>query len=497
MKHHRTTYSDKVGELWQAIDPEMKSSARALMAFFGGDFRDTIRECEVGISGTDTESRNALVFTKGWAHLMVGEFEVAARDFSTWIGREAERDETPTSLGHQFRAECYERLGQWKPALSDLDTAIARADDVSDLPDLHYRRAGVRAELGVLDAAIEDYDTVLHLNPQHPMAPLHRYFLKQPVPDALEFAASLRLSERAAENLPAPPPQPTLNTALDKLVDGNLEAAINICNWLLEYQPEEKNTVFVIGLAKDLRGRRFGKKYNYLEADKDYNAAIEDYSVLLDQHPDSHFSTLAAARRGQLLLTLGSAGDRECLTGAIADFSMVIDRKPTDASAYLHRGRAYLARYDYEEAVSDFNQVIDLDPENSVPYELNGIVALLHLKGKPDYEFAVGTFREARKYCVEDSPTEMRLMLFESAAEYVYKRYDQALVLLREVEARVESLRGWDWHEFQRKLMLLRNHLDPKIEDAEVIEASERVKADCHDAIKVIYDAFAIELRAA
>ena len=157
---------------------------------------------------------------------------------------------------------------------------------------------------------------------------------------------------------------PTLKTALDKLIEGNIEAALNICHFLTQYRPEEMNTLFVRGLATDIRGRNSANIGNYPEAEKDYATAIEDYTRLLDEHPDSYFSTLAVDRRGQLQLAL------RLLKGAITDFSRVINQEPRNSLAYFHRGQAHFERYNFESAISDLDDAIRLDPDLSDSYEI-------------------------------------------------------------------------------------------------------------------------------
>ena len=258
---------------------------------------------------------------------------------------------------------------------------------------------------------------------------------------------------------------PTLKTALEKLVEGNIEAALNVCHWISDYRPEEGNTVFVLALAHDFRGRRFGKLGHYGAAEKAYEIAIHHFTRFLDQHPDSHFSTLAADRRGQLRLALGFP---DAIAGAIKDFSQVIDQEPTNTLAYLNRGQAYFQRYDFDAAISDLDRSISLDEKQSAPYELKGEIALLHSEEEAGHRLAVHQFRKARAYC-ENLPTEMRLQLFEAAAEYLDERYDEAKALLREIETHMEKLRGWDWHEFRQKVDILQSRLE--MNALEVIEA--------------------------
>lgn len=473
MKHEKTEIQ---------LNMESHVSVAALIALLRGDFADAIRECYVGISDASISERlrDTLVLLKGCAHAMQSDLENAEEDFSTWI----RHNESDSSLGYNFRADIYERVGEWENALADLNQAILRtASDSPEAAAFLFRRATVWAELGERDASIRDYQTVVDVNPEHPTAVIHLILLKQGSAAALETAALLREKERDI-SIRVSEPEPTLDTALDRLVASDLEGALEICEWLSENRPDEINTVFVRGLAKDFRGRRFSEAGNTAEAENDYQAAIHDYSNLLDNHSeDSHFTTLAADRRGQLRLAIGS---QAAIAGAIEDFSHVITQDPANPLVYLHRGQSYLARYDFEEANQDFNRVFNCNPDNtlmSLAYELNGTIALLNAR----HADAVQLFKKARNYA-EGSPTEMHPMLFQAAGEYLQAHYETASALLIEIESRVSTLQGRARYEFERKLRLLQTELRPKIEAPEVPE--DRGKAKCDAILNWLYEFF-------
>ena len=278
---------------------------------------------------------------------------------------------------------------------------------------------------------------------------------------------------------------PNIQNALEQLVVGNIESALNICDFLEEFCPEVNDTEFVRGLSTDLRGRRYGKIGLYPAAETEYEAAIDHFTRFLIKHPNnSHFSTLAANRRGQLRLALND------LPGAIMDFSTVIEREPKNALAYFHRGRAYFEQYDFPSAVSDLDISIRLDEKRrSEPYELKGVMALLYRK----YPSARNYFKQARQYC-DSRPEKMRYMLFEAAGEYLNDNYSAAEVLLRNVEGMADLLRGWEWHEIQQKIKILKDHLAPKIEAPEITAVRDmerqQLKTTCDAILKRIFEFF-------
>lgn len=473
-------------------EKDVPVSATALFALLRGDLPNAIRDCDVGMSEANISSqlRGSLVLMRGCTYAMQRDFENAKQDFSTWIAR----DESDSSLGYNLRADIYENLGDWENALADLNQAILRTEShSSEAAALLFRRATIWAELGEPDMAIKDYEAVANLNPEHPTAVLHLLLLVEGSASALETAALLREKERDV-SVGVSEPEPTLDTALDQLVAGDLEGALEICEWLSENRPDEVNTVFVSGLAKDLQGRRFSEAGNTAEAENDYHAAIRDYADFLDNpsSEDSEFRTLASDRRGQLQLAIAqeAIGDRrrQLLAGAIADFSHVIARDPQNPLVYLHRGQSYLARYDYEEASQDFNRVFDCNPDPdimSLAYELNGTVFLLNLH----HAEAVELFKEARDYA-EDSPTEKRLMLSQAVGEYLQKNYETALALLREIESSgvPTTLQGRARYAFERKLELL----EKKLREVEGPgdRFPSRFKAECDAILKRLNELF-------
>jgi tetratricopeptide (TPR) repeat protein len=61
---------------------------------------------------------------------------------------------------------------------------------------------------------------------------------------------------------------------------------------------------------------------------------------------------------------------------AIADYGEAIRLNPEDATAYVGRGSAYLAKGDGDRAIADLDKAIRLNPEYSWVYRIRGIAYL-------------------------------------------------------------------------------------------------------------------------
>jgi RNA polymerase sigma factor (sigma-70 family) len=74
-----------------------------------------------------------------------------------------------------------------------------------------------------------------------------------------------------------------------------------------------------------------------------------------------------------------------------ADGGAVPQGNPQDAAAYLKRGRTYLNRGNYDQAIADFNQVLQLDTKSAGAYFSRGRANKL----KGNYEQALADYNEA------------------------------------------------------------------------------------------------------
>ena len=126
------------------------------------------------------------------------------------------------------------------------------------------------------------------------------------------------------------------------------------------------------------------------------NIAVTD-SVYLEEEPlrigSADISSSAEYREsGKQKLIEGDT------VGALNDFTIAIERNPTDSLNYIFRGEILMAGSNYVQAVSDFNNAVRLDPTAVVAYYDR---ALAHIKmeqlddAKRDLDFAVNAYAAA------------------------------------------------------------------------------------------------------
>ena len=116
---------------------------------------------------------------------------------------------------------------------------------------------------------------------------------------------------------------------------------------------------------------------------KEYEAAIEDYSVAIDYDPNS---SIAYYNRGSAYNSLGKYDT------AIADYNKAISITPDYADAYNNRGFAYNSLEQYDEAIADYNKAIRLGPDYTYAYNNRG---LLHIGNLGKYDEAIADYNKA------------------------------------------------------------------------------------------------------
>lgn len=122
---------------------------------------------------------------------------------------------------------------------------------------------------------------------------------------------------------------------------------------------------------------------------------------------------------------------------AISDFDEVLNQNPDNQIARYDRGAAYMLRGEYDEAIPDFNEVLNRDPDNQIARYNRGVAYTL--KGK--YDEAISDFTEM----LERSPSDKSSACsqgFNYAAVYIARgnvysvkgEHDQAISDFNEAE---------------------------------------------------------------
>jgi tetratricopeptide (TPR) repeat protein len=98
--------------------------------------------------------------------------------------------------------------------------------------------------------------------------------------------------------------------------------------------------------------------------------------------------------------------------------SSMIQRDPTDASAYHSRGVAYQLKGDFASAMSDYNKAIELKPDYAPAYESRGRA----FASKGDYTSAVADVTKAGELTPKPAPRPKANKPANAKAKVVAKR---------------------------------------------------------------------------
>ena len=218
----------------------------------------------------------------------------------------------------------------------DFDAAINAYDAVLRLNPNHaeaYNNRGLaRDALGQHEAAIADYDAALRLNPNaeaYNNRGVERNALGQHEAAIADYDAALRLNPNHAKAYN--------NRGGARYALGQYEAAIADCDSALRLKPDYAKAYNNRGLARDALGQ--------------HEAAIADCDSALRLKPDY---TEAYYNRGLARLGLGQH------EAAIADCDVTLRLKPNYAKAYYTRGLAELQLNRIDAARQDFERVLNL-----------------------------------------------------------------------------------------------------------------------------------------
>jgi tetratricopeptide (TPR) repeat protein len=86
----------------------------------------------------------------------------------------------------------------------------------------------------------------------------------------------------------------------------------------------------------------------------EFEAAVADFTVVVDKKPEL---LQAFIMRGMAYGQMGLSA------AAVADFTHVIEVDPKNGFAYYARGREYWAKEDYLRAKEDYDKAVELDPQ--------------------------------------------------------------------------------------------------------------------------------------
>ncbi|XP_077565752.1 RNA polymerase II-associated protein 3 [Stigmatopora nigra] len=245
---------------------------------------------------------------KGNAFFKEGKYDDAIECYSKGMASDPYNPVLPTN-----RATAFYRLKKFAVAESDCNLAIALDSNYSKA---YARRGAARLALNNYDGALEDYQTVLKLDPSNLEAQNEERKIQK----------MLGPQEPSHETFPAS--DPVVNHEQQRLT---------------EEQQKRQEAV----MEKD-RGNAYFKEGKY-------DAAVECYTRGVEA---DHTNVLLSANRAMAYLKL------ERFKEAEEDCTMAISLDNTYSKAFARRATARLALGNLEEARKDFQEVLKLEPGN-------------------------------------------------------------------------------------------------------------------------------------
>ncbi len=213
----------------------------------------------------------------------------------------------------------------------------------------YYGRGQARLNKGDWEAAISNFDQVLDLDPRYANAFNDRAYARQNLGDLdgalTDYDQALAIDPKIAVAY--------YNRGMIELQRGKPGSAVLDFNHTLDLNPEMAYAYFNRGNAKN--------------ADGNLDGAIADYTqaLILDSKIASAYSNRGFARQ--------SKGD---LNGAIADYTQALAINPNLPVAFYNRALARLALGDLDGAIADSTKAIELNPRDATSYCNRGLALL-------------------------------------------------------------------------------------------------------------------------
>ena len=283
-------------------------------------------------------------------------------------------EKSPTHVqAYHYRADAYQALGNIRQAIVDYNRVVAlRPKD----PFRYYARGLAYSHLKEPQLALADFTKAIHLKPSYKnfyLARAREYrsmgkyglaladYAKYAGEDWKHAPASL-LEEAIPVSLEAYR-YDVAQQQIDALAAlGNDSASRHFWQGRI-FQSEGKLDEAISCFSKAIN-RRSGWALPYqwrasaYREMGDLEAALEDYTYVLELHPDAYWFN----RRGLVYEELKQFEE------AIADYTRALELEPKWAVAYNNRGFARLNLKQFEKAKSDFETAIRLDPSAPTPY---------------------------------------------------------------------------------------------------------------------------------
>ena len=253
------------------------------------------------------------------------------------------------------RAEYFFRFKQYEEALADYNKALEM--DIPRNASIFTNRAITHTELGNMNQALADFNTVLQ---QHP--------------DSAELYCLRGLLYKQMGRV---------NKALDDFTQAlNIDPGIPDAYYSrgILYQDLEEYNRAITAYSEAIQlnpsyADAYNKRGEVYFIQEQFDKAILDYNqaITIDpEHADAYNS------RGNLTRKAGDF-DR-----AVQDYSLAIRFDPYQADALYNRGFIYAMRKRYDEAIEDITRSLEIKPEQGIRY---GFLAKIYAQQQDDERF--------------------------------------------------------------------------------------------------------------
>ncbi|KAK0144441.1 RNA polymerase II-associated protein 3 [Merluccius polli] len=294
---------------------------------------------ESPVEGSDSDSEDATVSAdrglalsekeKGNALFKEGKYDDAVECYTRGMSADPYNPILPTN-----RAACFYRLKKFSVAESDCNLAIALD---SNYFKAFARRGAARVALEKYNLALEDYETVLKLDPGNVDAETEVKKIKE----VTQFLCILVIADQGTNvsSQANPPEEPSDGPSATEAVGG---AAAETGSSHAERQ------ILIRCYVYGLQGNAYFKEGKY-------EAAVECYTGGMEADATN---ALLPANRAMAYLKLERYKEAE------EDCGMALSLDNTYSKAFARRGTARLALGKLKEAQQDFQELLKLEPGN-------------------------------------------------------------------------------------------------------------------------------------
>jgi len=270
----------------------------------------------------------------------------------------------------RYEAQDYEdAIARFTKALEFVPDAEQEIVQDNAINALYFCRGFAYYIKGELDKAIVDYNQLLKINPEAPLAYINRgnaYTEKGELDQAIaDFNRALKINPEDAYAAYV-----YINRGSAYYEKGELDQAIADFNQFLKIKPK-------FAFAYYNRGSAYYEK-------GELDQAIADFTQALKINPKFAF---AYNKRGSAYTEKGE------LDQAIADFTQSLKINPEAPLAYNNRGNAYYRRRELDQAIADYTQALKINSDNAITYHNRGVT--YSEKGKLDQ--AITDYSQALK----------------------------------------------------------------------------------------------------